>query len=581
MKYLMIIISFIALGLIFNACQEDFLDRTPLDEVTSVDYFKQPEDLKTYLVQFYKREYFPVRWDAQRNAGSDHGRSQDLGSDNEISVNPDTRLEGTRVVSTTGGLPFGDVRQINFFFDNYRKVEESASFDDYKTYLGEAYFFRAMIYFHLLRTYGDIQWITSELNMNSPELYSPRDARNIVADNIIAALDTAAMYLTTNRKDGASRVYKWMALLMQSRIALYEGTWQKYHANTPFGVSNPQPEKYFNKAVEAATQVMESGDFEIYSTGDPSSDYYDLHSTFRDYSTNKEVLFWKKFSIDLGITNAKNYYLSRPAERSITKQLADSYLCTDGKPISGNSLFQGYTTISDEMQNRDPRFFQTIATPDFPYYILEDGTIVYWSWIYYDELNTQSSYSSPAGYILLKGYNPHFIYHSPNFEDSPSIILRYAEVLLNYAEAKAELGTITQTDIDMSVKLLRDRAGMPNLILSDITADPNWDFPDLSPIINEIRRERRVELATEGLRWDDIARWAAADELIVGKRPKGFLASQITTINPFPVDVNGFLDPYQNILPMGYGFKLDRDYLNSIPESEIVLNPNMTQNPGW
>ncbi len=162
----------------------------------------------------------------------------------------------------------------------------------------------------------------------------------------------------------------------------------------------------------------------------------------------------------------------------------------------------------------------------------------------------------------------------------PGIIYRYGEVLLNFAEAKAELGTITQDDIDKSIKKLRDRVAMPNLILAAITADPKWDFPTLSPIINEVRRERRIELASEGLRFDDIMRWAAADELIVGKRPRGFKASQLAT-NPYPVDAEGFLDPYQQKLPAGYGFKIGRDYLNAIPKDQLLLNPELVQNPGW
>ena len=153
-------------------------------------------------------------------------------------------------------------------------------------------------------------------------------------------------------------------------------------------------------------------------------------------------------------------------------------------------------------------------------------------------------------------------------------------MLLNYAEAKAELGTLTQADLDMTVNKLRDRVDMPHLDMGNITTDPNWNFPDLSPVINEIRRERRIELVSEGLRAFDIKRWAAADELIVGKRPKGFLASQLAK-NPYPVDANGFLDPYQNQIPNGYGFNLDRDYLDAIPKTQIELNPNLTQNPGW
>jgi hypothetical protein len=297
-------------------------------------------------------------------------------------------------------------------------------------------------------------------------------------------------------------------------------------------------------------------------------------------------MFWQKIDHD-GVgyidspSNQRNYRMVTPIGNSFTKELADAYLCIDGKPITGNPLFQGYDSLSGEMQNRDPRFRQTFAPPDGIWKIFEDGTTDYWSTVYYEKLNTGSDYDCPGGYIIQKGYDPDVTNHLYENEENPSIIYRYAEVLLNFAEAKVELGTLSQADIDISIKKLRDRVDMPNLMLADIMDDPKWDFPDLSPIINEIRRERRVELAAEGFRWDDIARWAAADELIVGKRPKGFLAAQIVTSNPFPVDEEGFLDPYANAVPDGYGFVIGRDYLNSIPESEIVINPNMTQNPGW
>lgn len=574
MKYLNAIIGFFAVSITFMACDEDFLQRSPLDEVTSLDYFKSPNDLKAYVNQYYSNTFFPK----YANHGSDYD------SDNQITTSVNQRLEGTRTVSTSGSIGFGNVRSINYFFDHYKKVEEEYNLDEYQQYLGEAYFFRALIYFSLLKTYGDIQWFTTELGTSSAELYNPRDPRNLVADQIIAALDSAAMYLTDDKTDGAARVNKWMALLIQSRVALYEGTWEKYHTGDPFGVSNPQPDKYFNKVVEAATTIMESGEYDIYSTGQPTVDYQDLFA-LQDYSSNKEVMFWREYNNELSrgdgdFTNDRNFRMETPTGHTITKELADSYLCSDGNPITNNPLFQGYATLSHEKQNRDPRFFQTIAIPDDIWKIYEDGTIKYWSEAY-SKLNTLADYNAPSGYIVRKGYNPHMIYHVQQYEESPSILYRYAEVLLNFAEAKAELGTITQADIDKTVKKFRDRVGMPNLILANITTDPKWDFPSLSPIINEIRRERRIELAAEGFRWDDLARWAAADELIVGKRPHGFLASQITSTNPFPVDGDGFLDPFQNAIPNGYGFVTGRDYLNSIPESEIVLNPALEQNPGW
>lgn len=571
MKRISIYISLL-FGLSFMSCN-DFLDRYPLDAISDVNYFNTPGDLETYMNSFYGTAFF-VKY-------PNHGA--DFDSDNQVGTNINTRLQGTRVVATSGSIGFGWIRRVNYFFDNYKKVEENYTLGDYQQYLGEAYFFRALSYYAMLQSYGDIQWITHALGTDSPELYSARDSRDLVATNIVLALDSAAMYLTADKTQGQGRVNKWMALLIQSRVALYEGTWQKYHAGTPFGVSGSDPNKYFQKAADAALELIEQGPYEVYSTGDPLNDYRELFA-LQDYSSNEEIMFWREYNNDLSrgssaFTNDRNHRMEFPNNNSITKQLADAYLCSDGLPISLSPLFEGHESLRDEMKNRDPRFFQNIATPDEVWRIQKDGRVEYWGQVY-DNLNSNAAHNSPGGYINIKGYNPDMNYHVQQYEESPGIIYRYAEALLNYAEAKAELGTIVQGDLDISVNKLRSRVGMPNLEITNIAIDPNWDFPTLSPIINEIRRERRVELACEGYRWDDIARWAAADELIVGQRPKGFKASQLAT-NPFPVDENGFMDPFRNAMPNGYGFILGRDYLNSIPITEIVLNDNLTQNPGW
>jgi len=557
----------------FHACDPDFLDRTPLDAITTPDFFKTPDELRSYVNTFYTATNFPKY--------ANHGN--DFNSDIQTQGNPDPRLQGTRTVSTSGSISFADVRRINYFFDHYRAVEENHALETYQQYLGEAYFFRGLIYFNLLRSYGDIQILTTTLGTSSPELYNPRDPRNKVADFIIGQLDSAAMYLTADKTSGAGRINRWIALLIQSRVALYEGTWEKYHEGTDFGVDGADPEKYLQKAADAAYELITSGVYELYSTGHPETDYRDLFA-LQDFSSNSEVMFWRKYDNDLtrgssSFTNDRNFRMETPTNKTFTKQMADAYLCNDGRPITGNPLFKGYQTLTEESENRDPRFYQTIATADEIWKIHTDGRVEYWSSVY-DRLNTSADYNAPGGYLIQKGYNPNMVYHVQQYEESPGMIYRYAEALVSYAEAKAELGTITQSDIDLTIKPLRERVGMPNLNKDAITNDPQWSFPDLSPLINEIRRERQVELAAEGFRWDDIARWAAADELIVGKRPKGFLAAQIAR-NPFPVDEDGFLDPLKNAMPSGWGFKLDRDYLNSIPISEIVLNENLTQNPGW
>lgn len=564
-------IAIVLIGCMFAACQkEDFLDRYPLDAVTEPVFFKTPGDLKIYVNQFYDRSNFPVM-DKHRG---------DVGTDihiNESVINP--RFEGNRSVSNSApGLNYINIRSVNYFFENYRKCE--GDFKDYKQYVGEAYFFRAMFYFNLLKSFGDVQWISTVLTTSSPELFGTRTPRNIVADNVIADLDSAALHLSADKDNGHSRINKWIALLFQSRVALYEGTWEKYHNGTPFGVASPNAPQYFNKAIEASSKVMDSGLYDIYSTGKINSDYNDLFG-LRDYSTNIEVMFWSKMNLALGIhSHSKLAALETPAGYGITKEMADSYLTIDGKPIAKSAQFKGYDNITLEVENRDPRFAQTVFTPALPWLIEANGTVRNWQEIY-SKMYSNSAHSSGTGYVRRKDYNPNAVYHHVNFEESPSIQYRYAEILLNYIEAKAELGQITQGDIDKTIKKLRDRVGMPNLILNNIESDPNWEFPTLSPVINEVRRERKVELALEEFRWDDIARWAAADELIVGKRPKGAKASQFTIPPVLPTDANGFLDPYKNVLPNGYGFKLDRDYLNPIPQNQITLNNKLTQNPGW
>lgn len=560
-------------GIILNSCQEDYLDRYPLDEVSSAIFFQEVSDLNIYLNQYYNRYNFPIMNHQKGDVSTDVYVYEGGTSD---------RWKGTMTIDDGDDDGYDSnykkIRSVNYFFENYKRCE--ADFDEYKQYVGEAHFFRAFFHFKLLTTFGDIQWIDKYLETNSTELYGYRDARNIVSDNIIADLDSAVMYLSEEKTDGCSRLNKWIALLLQSRVALYEGTWEKYHEGDPFGVSDPQPEKYLNKVVEATTEIMNSGLYDIYSTGLTGSDYFDLFG-LRDYSSNKEIMFWTKMDMDLSIhTHSKLYRLATPYGYGLTKSMVDAYLCTDGYPISVSPLFQGHDSLLAEKQNRDPRFSQTIFTPGEIWKIEEDGDTLYWEDEVLPKLFSNSTYSSSTGYIRRKDYNPYVIYHDLNFEETPSIQYRYAEVLLNYIEAKAELGTITQADIDATIKKLRDRVGMPNLELSNITTDPDWEFPDLSPIINEVRRERKIELVLENHRWDDIARWAAADEIIVGKRPKGAIVSQFP-INPGYPTEDGFIDVFQVALPDGYGFIPGRNYLDPIPPGEVVLNPNLGQNPGW
>ena len=571
-KYSIVIVISIVLVFLTTACEKNLLDQRPLDQVSVKDYFKSTLDLQTYVNQFYEYDLWPITG----TRGLWCWESYFPGDNLIIADYQNETLMGIRTVPSDGGWDYSGVRNINYFFDNYRRCEDD--FEEYKQYVGEAHFFRALIYYQLLKKWGDLPWYGTVLETNSEDLYAERDPRNEVADKIIADLDTASLYLSEDRLEDGTRVNKWYALGLQSRVALYEGSWEKYHAGDPFGVSNADPDKYFRKVIEAAEKVMNSG-IELYSTGHPDRDYYDLFS-LEDYGSINSVLFWRKYSVELEYSNTYNAWGSRPNGLGVTKELADAYLCTDGKSISVSPLFGGYDTITNEMKNRDPRFGQTLFTPDAPWKINSKGEVITWGEGIWPKLNINSSYNCPTGYIHRKGYNAKEEASNLGGESTPMLLFRYAEVLLNFAEAKAEMGTINQADIDKSVNLLRDRIGMIHLDLSDISVDPNWNFPDLSPIINEIRRERRIELSFEGIRGDDLFRWAAADELIIGKRPKGIFAKQLV-LKTYPEDANGFVDPFLNVIPNGWGFNPNRDYLSPLSQKELTLNPNLKQNPGW
>ena len=471
-KYCLLILLFA-----LNSCEKDYLNKLPLDEISSEDYWKTTNDLKLYVNQFYPSA-FPV-------SGSDRYEyifAADLSTDDITHVQADPRLRGSRVVPEVGGWNYGPIRSVNYFIANYERCE--SPFEEYKVYVGEAFFFRAFFYFNLVKEYGDVPYISEPLETNSEELYKTRTPRNEVIDKIIEDIDLAIDYLPSGKQLGGTRLSEEIAQLFKSRVCLYEGTWEKYHSGDVFGVSNPNPEKYLQLAVQAAESVMQSGQYSIYSTGNPQWDYFFFANV--DYSNNPEVLFWKKYDVDLGLGHARQFQTAtgQSGGVGITKSFVDSYLTTDGRPIylSGgekNPLYMGDDDLINVSTNRDPRFVQTIFTPGFPLQIRGSDT----TFFVRPAIDQAAHTVNPTGYQINKILNFDPIHHATlqtlGVGFTGWILFRYAEVLLNYAEAKAELGTLTQEDIDKTIKLLRDRVGMPNLVITNIENDPNWLFPEL------------------------------------------------------------------------------------------------------
>jgi hypothetical protein len=572
--------------MLFWSCSEDFLERYPLDELSPQEYFRTANDLKLYANSFYTL--------LPSHSGYGGGTFwAEQNSDNMVPAVPDKRLSGIRTIpSTGGGWDWSTIREANYFFDNcYENLEDTLNG---KIYIAEVKFFKAFLYFDKLKTFGDVPWFTRALTTDSPELFAPRDSRKVVTDSIIACLDFAIANLNDISATEPFRINKETAILLKARVCLYEGTWEKYHQGTPFGVAGEDGSEYLQMAAETADRLMQMETLSLYQ-GPQGEEYWSLFNQL-DYTGNPEVLLWKKYDIGLEITHYLGQYLPNAGgDIGITKTFADSYLCNDGLPISVSPLFLGYDSLSLEAQNRDPRFAQTIFLPGDLRSINRPENAPD---LVFDKppLDQVGQWRATTGYCLYKGVNTEYSQQEAAGWMG-SIIFRYAEALLIYAESVAELGTISQDDIDKTVNRLRDRVGMIHLDLNNITNDPDWDFPNLTPIINEIRRERRIELAFEDVRWDDVARWRAHN-LIVNKRLKGvkYIGSNLEDTyfaidgsgdpsliigeNLF-VDENGLVDPYQKYLPSGFNFNPARDYLSPIPSDEITLNSNLVQNPGW
>lgn len=575
-KIFYITILSIGMAMVLGSCNKEFLDLTPADQISDPEFWKSPQDMELYLNGLYS--VLPG-W---RLSGSGGNPLLDAGTDLAIAVGlwlpTKNRLDGAiNVPSSGGGWNWTDVRNVNYFLDNADRVPDGGLKDHY---VGEAYFFRAWNYFTLLKQFGDLPIITKTLSPGDEDvLYSPRSSRTEVANFIISDLDMAISKLKKKNEVPAQRISRDIAYLLQARVGLYEGTWEKYHQNDVFK-GTTDGSAFLAKAAEAAKAVIDGGTYSL-ATGDPNQVYYELFNQI-DLSSNNEILLWRGYSAAQG-DQFTNQLWNWPHGSGYTQEMMRMYLCTDGLPIALSQLYEGENDIRDVIQNRDPRLVQSVMNPGDPILInLQNDTTKYTLPI------LGGAQNDPTGYESQKFRRPQLDPATGNQSGELAyIIFRYAEALLTYAEARAELGQLTQADVDLTINKLRARVGMPPMTLASIPNDPNW--PDygysLSNVLQEIRRERAVELLTEGFRFDDLMRWAA-HKLFVDKRPKGvYYSAELKAAFPnLTVDENNFLDPYKTALNGangGWGFNPAKDYLMPIPINELTVNTALKQNPGW
>lgn len=565
MKNLIVILF---LFLAFMGCQNDFLERPPLDAIDEEFYWSTAQDLENYVIQFYPD--FPTHgmWQFGYGYPITNGDDAILGVPNPV-------MNGERGITTgTWAGDWSRIRSVNIFFDNYTKVNDVI--ENYRQYVGEAHFFRAWYYFQLVEKYGDVPWYGEQILPNEEDkLLRPRDSRTVVIDSIISDLDRAKEYLHLKSEVGNLRINKETALAFKTRVALYEGTWQKYHSNTNFGTSGADPNKYFEECILAATELI-SGDEYL---ADLFPNYRELFG-LDDMTGVDEVFLYRAYSIADGFSNDVNYTILQPGELGVTWAMVSSYLDKSGKPfnyIAQSKNHKGNDFLGTIAEQVDPRFSANVWIPGDLQVATTDN--------YFDkpQIDGNGLSLNTTGFQIKKATNPNSFGaggEGGGNSETGYILFRYGEVLLNYAEALYEsTGTVAYEELN----LLRSRAGMPDFSINLQHSDPEWSdygYP-ISDELYEIRRERRAELALEGFRSNDYKRWAAHN-LFQGKRPKGypFKQSEFPDFQP-ELDENGLIDYFQNALPNGYQFREDQDYLSPIPVEELTLNPNLEQNPGW
>jgi len=527
--------------LMLSACNDDFLEKYPLDEISDGTFWQSASDVVMYANQFY-----PTLYDA---------RLAWYTSDNQIPSSRDIYTWNEyNIPATEGGWGKSDwleIRSCNYALDRIAKmpVQDAAL----KSAEAEIRFFKAFHYFKKLKKFGEVPWINSSLTPESEALTAPRDSRETVTNNILKELDFAIENLPpTSTND---RLTKYAALALKTEVGLYEGTFRKYHK-----VSTGH-NQLLESAVSAAEEIISSGLFAVYTTGDPENDYFNLFVQ-SELKGNSEGILVQRFITDKRMHNNVRQ-LGEP-KTGYSKDFVESYLCSDGLPIALSSRYKGDEKFADEFANRDPRMRQSIYYEARPYRIYDNGVINSKVMPEFD-----NSYC-PTSYFILKGFSPYEKDRLPSTSVTDDFIFRYGQILLAYAEAKAELGACTQDVLDRSINILRARVNMPALIVEVGFVDPKWPTWEVpvSPLINEIRRERRIELCAEGDRWDDIVRWKAGKLL---ENPKTLVGAHDPSAKSLRVIYPGYqARKWDNKL-----------YLYPIPTQELTLNPNLQQNPGW
>ncbi|GEO03336.1 hypothetical protein AAE02nite_10000 [Adhaeribacter aerolatus] len=581
------------------------LEEVPVDTANKDAVFGSESGLQLYANSFY--DWLPSANNIhQADAISDYSTRRNapdfLRAGNVYSsrTSDNTSASGYDLIAIGAdwNWGWGTLRNINFFLENNKDPKIAA--DVRQHYNGLARFFRAWFYFEKVKRYGDVPWVNKPLDVADPKLYASRDPRTLVMDSVLADINFAIQNIKTINDPSRTLITKDVALALKSRIALFEGTFRKYH--TDKGLVNTA-NTWLTAAAEASQTVMTNGRFSLHRGGGTDLSYRQLFIS--DAPVSAEIMLAVVSSTALNVRHAANWYFTSATTGtrfSFIRPFINTYLNIDGTPYTNEADYQTQTFM-DEVKGRDKRLAQTIRTGS--YKRTNGGNLVA---------------APPAFTYTYTGYQPikwsvdNVAIDGGNNNTNAVSIFRYAEILLNYAEAKAELGTLTNDDWSKTIGALRSRAGITGgLTTLPTVVDPYLQstyFPNISnPVILEVRRERGIELALEGFRFYDIVRWKRGElmempwlgiyvpeanklmDLNEDGTPDVYFYTQTPTNQISGVTyVNVATESYK--LTNGNSGQViwlpniprkweDRKYFYPIPESHLLTNPSLGQNTGW
>lgn len=477
--------------LFYQGCEDNLLDVQPKTEIGGETFFNSGDDLNMYLNSLMDWPGFGFGGGIFIEASDDATSSGSVEFRNIMLNNVTSR-------QITNGWDWEQLRDINYFLENFDRAEITEA--ELNHFEGIARFHRARFYMEKVQRFGDVPWYESVLSPDDEDLFKPRDSREFVINKIFEDYQFAAEHVKPSSTVG--EVDKWVVKAFMARHALFEGTFRTYHDY----LSVDTPASFFLEiARDQSKDIIDDGGFSLYSTGNPEGDYSALFNN-TNLAGNPEIIL-----LNRSIEGERNSGWAPGAfgnyEQSPTKDLLQSYLMTDGSYYSNQAGWEENTFV-EEFEDRDPRLAQTFAYP---------------GWI----INNPGTYAAGTeGEPYIQQLNPSFTgYHLTKWfinnkesavqQNIDIPIIRYAEVLLTYAEARAELDELTQSDLDMTINELRSRVGMPPMTMNPQVDQVQQDrYPEVgSSELLEIRRERRVELTHESHRFTDLMRYAAGNLL--------------------------------------------------------------------